>query len=67
MHAFCMMLCLPGYCKFYFSRTKSVKIQINTPDSQLNYVEISCAITVQRRVNYGNLMNIFVYRNHVDY
>ena len=30
-------------------------------------VEISCAITVQRRVNYGNFMNIFVYRNHVDY
>ena len=30
-------------------------------------VEISCAITVQRRVNYVNLMNIFVYRNHVDY
>ena len=53
----------------------------NTFDSQLNYtfvqltagyktsqnVEISCAITVQRHVNYRNLMNIFVYRNHVDY
>ena len=23
--------------------------------------------SVQRRVNYGNLMNIFVYRNHVVY
>ena len=57
------------------------KIQVNTPDSQLNYtfvqltagyktslnVEISFAITVQRRINYGNLMNVFVYRNHVDY
>ena len=30
-------------------------------------VEISCAITVQQYENYGNLMNIFVYRNHVDY
>ena len=55
-------------------------LRTNTPDSQLNTfvqltagyktslnVEISCAITVQRHVNYGNLMNIFVYRNHVDY
>ena len=55
-------------------------IQIYTPDSQSNYtfvqltagyktplnVEISCAITIQWHVNYGNLMKIFVYRNHVD-
>ena len=53
----------------------------NTPDSQSGHtfvqltagyktppnVEISCAITVQRRVNYRNLINNFVYRNHVDY
>ena len=59
---------------------KECKIQVNAHDSQLNYSfvqltagcktslnnEISCAIIVQRRVNYGNLMNIFVYRNHVD-
>ena len=52
----------------------------NTPESQLNYtfvqlkagyktslnVEISWAITVQQHVNYVNLMNIFVYRSHVD-
>ena len=56
-------------------------IQVNTPDSQSGYtfvqltagyktplnVEISCVITVQRHAIYGNLMNIFVYRNHVDY
>ena len=57
--------------------------KVSTPDPKLKYtfvhltpeyktplnVEISCAcgITFQRRVNYGNLMNIFVYRNHVVY
>ena len=72
MHAFCMMS---------FSVVLRVKIRVNTPDSQLDYtfvqltagyktslnVEISCVITVRRRVNYGNLMNIFVYRNQFDY
>ena len=56
-------------------------MQVNTPDLQSGYtfvqltagyktplnVEISCAITAERRVNYGKLMNIFVYRTHFDY
>ena len=64
-----------------FYDTLMVMHAVVTPDSQLNYsfvqltagyktsvnVEVSCAITVQRRVNYGNWMNIFVFRNHVDY
>ena len=37
-----------------------------TPDSQLNYTFVQLT-AVQWRVNHGNLMNIFVYRNHVDY
>ena len=52
---------------------KGAIIQVNTfvqlsagYKTPLN-VEMSCAITVQRRVNYGNLMKTFVYRNHVDY
>ena len=61
---------LQSYCK------------VNTPDSQLNYtvvqlmpeyrtilnVETYCEDTVRRRVNYGNLVNMFVCRKHVaDY
>ena len=30
-------------------------------------VETNCCGTVQRRVNYGNLMNMFVCRKHVAY
>ena len=56
-------------------------IQVITHYSQLNYtfvqltpeykttlnIKTSCGITVQRRVTYGNLMNIFIYRNHGGY
>ena len=58
-----------------------VCIKVIKPDSQLNYtfvqltpeykttlnIKTSCGITVQRRVTYGNLMNIFIYKNHGGY
>ena len=52
-------------------------IQVNIPD--FTFVQLtpeymttlnsktSCGITVQRRVNYGNLMNMFIYKNYVTY
>ena len=52
-------------------------IQVNTPDhtflqltpeyKTILNIKLSCGITVQRPVNYGNLMNIFIYKNHVAY
>ena len=79
--AFRQNACLLHDVIFYFCLTTVSSTTVKTPDSQLNYtfvqltaeyktllnVEIPCAITVQRRVNYGNLMNIFVFINHVDY
>ena len=72
MHTFCMMsfLIFGMLLKFYFCRTKCVSdytsVQLTAGYKTPLNVEISCAITVQRGVNYRNLMNIFVNRNHVE-
>ena len=39
-----------------------------TPEYKITlHIKSSCGITVQRRVNCGNLMNIFIYKNHAAY